>query len=117
MMTQQQRSDAARKAAASRRANRMNGYTASASAPTAGRYSPRRAFAPESDPRALAFEALAKLEEALVAKAKKTGITPEMNSAFERYQKIKARALQPGTISEGDVALRLGTVELIKLVF
>ncbi len=113
-MTSQQRSEAARRAAATRRANRMNGTTGTR--PSASR--PRRAaFAPRVDAKLAAFEALAKLEDALVAKATEQGITPEMGTAFERFQKIKARALAPGTPGEGAVALRMATIELVKLVY
>lgn len=64
-----------------------------------------------------AFYALGMLENALVARAKESGITVEMERSFLRYQKIKARAL--GTTFEGEmkVAVRLATIELVKLIF
>lgn len=113
-MTPQQRSEAARRAAATRRARRFGQPPPYGSTPPPRR---RQAFAtPKVNARTLTFEALAKLEDALVARATERGITPDMATAFERFQKIKARALQPGTPAEGDTALRMGLIELVKLV-
>lgn len=58
------------------------------------------------------------LENALVVRAKKDGITPEMDKAFQRYQKLKALALNAGAFdNEAKSALRLSFTEIIKLVF
>ena len=79
---------------------------------------------PTMRPRDAAFAALAVLETALVCKAKATGITADMSDAFAKYQKLKALALNPATggqtgttQAEADVALRLATINLVKLVF
>jgi hypothetical protein len=61
--------------------------------------------------------ALAKLEDALVAKADEGGINPDMERVFERYQKIKALALHPTTgAMEQRAALRAALVEAIRMV-
>src|SRR5690606_8223500 len=70
-----------------------------------------------SNPIEAAHAAMLALEDALVMKAKTGGITPEIERAFEKYQKLKAMALRPGTDQEGKTALRLSMVELIKMVF
>jgi hypothetical protein len=116
MMNMHQRSEAARKAAATRAARKAAGFSGS-TGPTKTT-TKKAAFAtPKLDARTVAFEALAKLEDALVARATESGITPEAAAAFEKYQKLKALALQPGTTHEGRTALRLATIELVKLVF
>ena len=65
------------------------------------------------------FEALAKLEEALVMKLQESGrITPEQEAGFTKYQKVKNLAIHPNTpANEAATALRLAAVEAIKLVF
>lgn len=40
-----------------------------------------------------------------------------MERAWERYQKCKALALQPGTEGEGQAALRTALIEAIKIAF
>lgn len=74
------------------------------------------------DPRTLNAEdamlyALTSMEYALVAKATKKGITPEMEKAFARYSKIKALALGAKTQGEEQNALRAAVIDLVKLVF
>jgi hypothetical protein len=64
-----------------------------------------------------AMKALVHLENALVLRAKTQGITPEMEKSFDRYNKLKGMALRPGSDNEGRQAMKLATVELVKLVF
>jgi len=63
------------------------------------------------------LDAMLSMENALVVKAKSTGITPEMDKAFQKYQKCKSLGLHPQTEHEGRVALRMAILELAKLVF
>lgn len=60
--------------------------------------------------------AMLALENAMVVKAKTSGITDEMEKAFTRYQKLKAMAMRPGSDQEGKTALRLSLIDLIKIV-
>ena len=60
--------------------------------------------------------ALLALENALVANAKVTGITPEIEKAFDRYQKLKSMALRPGSAQEGKTALRQSVLDIVKMV-
>ena len=64
-----------------------------------------------------AMLALVHLENAMVMRAKSVGITPEMEKSFEKYTKLKGMALRPGSDNEGRQAMKLATVELVKLVF
>lgn len=64
-----------------------------------------------------AMDALLALENALVLRAKTVGITEEMEKSFDRYNKLKGMALRPGSDNEGRQAMKLATVELVKLVF
>lgn len=114
-MTPQQRSAAASKAAATRRANRAAGIPSGSGNGTAPRRGPL--FPPKQTAHELLCEALVKLEAAMVAKhgAKPA---PEVEAAFAKYQKCKALALHAGTPApEAAVALRMATVEAVKLVF
>jgi len=71
--------------------------------------------------------AMLSLENALVATAKSKGITPEMEKAFETYNKLKARAVQiPAGESaaireslekEAATAKRMSIINLVKIVF
>lgn len=70
-----------------------------------------------SDPMEAMLRALEALENALVVKAKKTGITPELEKHFDKYQKLKAVALRPGTPGEERVAFRMAVLEAVKAVF
>lgn len=63
------------------------------------------------------LDALLGMENALVVKARSSGITPEMDKAFQKYQKCKALGLHPQTDNEGRVAIRMAILELVKLVF
>lgn len=63
------------------------------------------------------LDALLGMENALVVKARSSGITPEMDKAFQKYQKCKALGLHPQTNNEGRVAIRMAILELVKLVF
>lgn len=64
-----------------------------------------------------AMLALVHLENAMVLRAKSFGISPEMEKAFEKYTKLKGMALRPGSPTEGQQAMKLATIELVKLVF
>jgi hypothetical protein len=58
------------------------------------------------------------LENALVVTAKRAAvITPEMEKAFDRYNKLKAMFLRPGSDNEGQMAAKLAVVEVVKAVF
>lgn len=66
------------------------------------------------------FEALAKLQDAFVAKLAETAgrRTPEQTAAFEKYRKVLALALHPNTPKhEAAAAMRIAAIEAIKLVF
>jgi len=80
---------------------------------------PRPAPAPlPSTPAEAASVAMLALENALVVRARKEGITPEMEKAFVRYQKLKALALNAGAAdNEAKSALRLSFIDIVKLVF
>jgi hypothetical protein len=57
------------------------------------------------------------LENALVVVAAFTGITPEMEAAFERYNKLKGVALRPGSENEGVMAMREAVIKLVRTIF
>jgi len=131
-MTPQQRQDAARKAAATRRANRANGVGPQPK--RAGSAGPRRshvrptgpAFAPRPSADSLMLVALAALEDAVKAKFGTVKATPEQDHAWRQYQKVKALALHPASGATQDLrdaaamearaALRTGSISLLKLV-
>lgn len=119
-MTPQQRSDAARKASATRRANRANGTTPPARPRRATRGGPAFA-APAPSTRGQKLIALAALEDLFALKLRDTGITQDDRDAFARYEKLKALALGPTTNSamqtEADSALRMATIALVKVAF
>lgn len=71
----------------------------------------------QMDEQEATFYAMEAMENALVAKAKKRGITQEMERSFVKYNKIKALALRGSTAGEVGVAIRMSFIELIKLVF
>lgn len=129
-MTPQQRSDAARKAAASRRANRMNGNGSSTGSSysnghTTARPTSRQTVnsykAPQPTYRGLKLVALSALEDAFVMKLREQGISDDAREAYARYQKLKALALGPSvntaTQNEADTALRMSVIHLVKLAF
>jgi len=64
-----------------------------------------------------ALLALIALETALVTRAAHKGVTPELESAFKKFQGIKARVLRPGTPAEGEVATSLAIQQIVKLVY
>lgn len=70
------------------------------------------------DARTLAYEGLALLEAAILAKftaEKDATIKAALDTAFAQYQKIKARAIHPTTPPhEADTALRLAAIAAIK---
>jgi hypothetical protein len=70
-----------------------------------------------TDPMEAALTALIGLENAIVVKAKKIGITDELEQKFTRYQKMKVLALRPGTPGEERAAFRMAILEIVKLVF
>lgn len=127
-MTPQQRSDAARKAAATKAANRANGIGPTPKAPRAPR-APRTtaapAWVPGATPRPTSqgqrLVVLAALEDFYAVRMNEIGITQDARDAFERYQKIKALALGPTSSAaaqtEADSALRMAAITLVKLSF
>lgn len=70
-----------------------------------------------STPMESTLDALLAMENALVVKARTSGITPEMDKAFQKYQKCKALGLHPQTENEGRVAIRMAVKALVDLVF
>lgn len=70
-----------------------------------------------STPTEATLDALLALENALVTRARKSGITPEMEKAFQKYQKCKALGLHPQTDGEGRAAIRMAVKALVELVF
>ena len=105
------------KAAATRRARKAAGLP-----PKTTRRRRLIFLIPKPDPVALSIQALATLEDALVAKLACTVITDSAERAFARYQKVKALALGglrstcPETVAEATSALRFAAIEAIKLV-
>jgi len=69
-----------------------------------------------SDAQALVLEALSKFEDALFAQAASKGVSDSLEKQFDRYQKLKALALQ-GVDGEATAAMRLALIDVIKLVF
>ena len=62
--------------------------------------------------------AMQALENALVTVAKKAAvITPEMEAAFDRYNKLKGVALRPGSENEGVMAMREAVIKLVRTIF
>lgn len=64
-----------------------------------------------------ALAALVSIETALVARAQQLGITDEMEKQFDRYQKLKAHVLKPGSPAEEKAFLRRTLLDAINLVF
>lgn len=64
----------------------------------------------------LDMKALIALEEAVKDRAEKH-LTQDMETAWAKYNKLKAMALQPGSSQEGKTALRMAIHKLIDLVF
>jgi hypothetical protein len=60
------------------------------------------------------MKALAALEEVIVDAATKE-MTPEMAKGWERYQKVKAHFLAPGTPAEGRLAMKQALIDAVKL--
>ena len=74
------------------------------------------------DPTTLSVEdaalfAMNAMENALVIRATKRGITQEMDKAFIRYNKIKSLFIGGKTDGEVSAALRASLIDLIKLTF
>lgn len=135
-MNSAQRSAAARKAAATRRAKRQARAYAGA---TSGTYSspppPRSTYTPPVTPRpaapiysapvktsrGLKLAALAALEDVFVQQCKESGVTDDARKAFAQYQKLKALAIGHTSNSamqnEADTALRMATINLVKVTF
>lgn len=121
-MTPQQRSDAARKASATRRANRAAGIGPAPRSKGTRRARGGPAFAtPKPKAADLKLVVLAALENAFVVKMRDEGITPDARKAWDQYQKIKALGLGPVTSPamqlEAATAMRMAIVNLSKLVF
>jgi hypothetical protein len=81
---------------------------------------PTHAVAPPPKPPTfdeLALASLLALEKAMAFKQVSAKNAPAVRDALAKYQKIKARALRPGTPGEGEVATSLAIQQLVKLVF
>jgi hypothetical protein len=61
--------------------------------------------------------ALAALEDALITIAATNGVNVALEKQFDKYQKLKAVALRPGTSGEELAFLRAALIEAVKLVF
>lgn len=63
--------------------------------------------------------AIMAMENAMVAIAKSKGaaITDEMEKAFDRFMKLKAMALRPGSDNEGDQAVKQSLITILKTFF
>jgi hypothetical protein len=117
--TPQQRSEAARKASATRRANRAAGIGPN---PSRKRTRGGPAFTtPKPTAQGLKLVALSALEDVFVVKLRDTGISPDARKAYETYKKLLALALGPVSSTamqnEADAALRMATIALVKLAF
>lgn len=71
---------------------------------------------PPPKPKASWFTVLATLEDLMGDVAAK-GFTPEMEKSYQRYLKLKAMALNPGSENEGRMGLKLAIIELVKTAF
>lgn len=78
---------------------------------------PMGAPALPSDPIEASLRALEALENALIVKVKKSGVTAELEKMFDTYQKLKAVALRPGTPAEGVTAMKMAVLQIVKAVF
>ena len=81
---------------------------------------PQQTVAPPPRPPTfedLALGSLLALEKALAFKRVAPNKVAEVEAALEKYKKIKARALRPGTPAEGEVAVSMAIQQLVKLVF
>lgn len=65
----------------------------------------------------LAFAALVALEAVILEMPTSAAANPEMDKAWERYQKLKALALNPGTPGEERAALKQAVLTAVKLAF
>lgn len=63
------------------------------------------------------LKAMSQFEDAVIERfsSPKMKVTPELEKSWDRYSKLKAHALQPGSDQEGQTALRLAFIEVIKL--
>src|SRR5678815_225807 len=59
------------------------------------------------------------LENALVVAIKRgqMRMNPEVEKSFDRYEKLKQVAMRPGSAQEGKQAMKMATIDLVKLVF
>lgn len=59
------------------------------------------------------------LENALVCQIKRGHLkmNPDVEKAFDRYEKLKSMAMRPGSEQEGKQAMKMATIDLVKLVF
>jgi hypothetical protein len=71
-----------------------------------------------TNPADAKFKAMEAMENALVVVAKTSGITPEMEKEFKRYQAFKAHALRPNNNEHESIqGFRMAMVTLVKLIF
>jgi hypothetical protein len=63
------------------------------------------------------LETLVLLEETIVLAAKRNGVTDDMQKQFDKYEKLKAMALKPGSTGEERTAFRMAVLEAVKMAF
>lgn len=77
--------------------------------------------APLPTSRELKLVALNALQDVFVMRLKEQGITQETRDAYEKYKKILSLAMGPvsnqSMQNEADLALRMATIQLVKLAF
>lgn len=63
------------------------------------------------------LKALGVLEDAVIERftSPKVKVTPEMEKAWDRYSKMKALAMNPGTSAEGHVALKKAMLTILDI--
>jgi len=81
-----------------------------------------QAFAtPKQTPRDMKLVALAALEDLFVTQLRDKGVTQDARDAYDKYNKLKALAMGPAsntaTQNEADAALRMATIQLVKVTF
>lgn len=64
-----------------------------------------------------ALAALEAIEHAVLVRARKRGVTADVEKQFKTYQSLKSRALRPGTPAEGETAMSITLQRAIKMVF
>jgi len=63
------------------------------------------------------LKALAALEEAIQSAAQVNGVSDVLEKQWQRYEKLKASGLNPGSPNEEKLAFRNALVDAVKMVF